>query len=264
MPGRLEGKVALITGGGRGIGRAIAQRFAREGALVAVCGRTSVPLEDTARSIDAAGGQALAITCDVTRKAEIEKAVGAVLARFGRLDILIHNAGVGAAIALADLTEAHYDSVMGTNVAAAFWLTRCAVPHLPRGGRILFTSSTLGTISAMARLAAYSASRGAIRGFVRSAALELAPSGITVNIVECGSIQKDIAAPAYEASMSKVVPLGRLGRQDEVAGAMLFLASEDGGYVTGTQLVIDGGLSLPSIATTMAPQIIARPDAPKS
>lgn len=247
----LQGRVALVTGGGRGIGAAIAQVFARAGAQVLIANRTADAGEAVAAAIRAEGGQAQALGCDVGQPTACEAAVQAAVATFGALDIVVHNAAINPWARLDALDDAALEQTLAVNLKACFWLTRAALPALRRqgGGRVLVTSSVTGPRVAMPGSAAYAASKAGVNGFIRSAALELAVEHITVNGVEPGYIAKQggslLSDPARAARIARHIPAGELGRPEDIARAMCFLASDAARYITGQTLVVDGGSTLP-------------------
>ncbi|MBV5294893.1 MAG: SDR family oxidoreductase [Curvibacter lanceolatus] len=247
----LEGRVALVTGGGRGIGAAIAQVMARAGARVLIANRTADAGAAVAAGIQAQGGQAQAIGCDIGQPAEARRAVAETVARYGALDIVVHNAAVNPWSSLEQLSEADLAHTLAVNLQACFWLTQAALPHLRRqgGGRILVTSSVTGPRVAMPGAAHYAASKAGVNGFIRAAALELAPEHITVNGVEPGYIAKQggslLSNPERARRIAAHIPAGELGRPEDIAYAMCYLASPAARYVTGQTLVVDGGSTLP-------------------
>lgn len=248
---RLAGKTALVTGSGQGIGAAIARTFAAEGAQVAIVTRTARNGQKTLDAILAAGCQAILRVTDVGSAKEIENVVADVVSTYGKLDIVVHNAASFAAGTVEDLDEDALDQSLNVNLKAAFRLSKAAVPHLRRqgGGRLLFTSSVTGPRVAMPGASYYAASKSGLNGFIRSAAIELAPYRITVNGVEPGFIKTPamdlLADEAGQRAMAKYVPLGCLGAPEDIAYAMLYLASDEAGYVTGQTIVVDGGSILP-------------------
>ncbi|MDB5393142.1 MAG: putative short-chain dehydrogenase, partial [Rhodospirillales bacterium] len=252
MTGRLEGRIAIVTGGGLGIGRAIALKFGQEGAKVIVGTRTATDGESAVAEIKAAGGDATLVTADVGCRAEATRLVDEAIRICGGLDVLLHNAAYCPSVRIEDLTDEDLDRTIDVNLKACFWLTQAALPALKasrQGGRILITSSISGNHAAARGLVHYSASKAGVTGFVRNLALELAKSGITVNAVEPGMIMTEkLSAPEmtpFFAAMPARVPLGRLGKGEDIAGAMAFLASNEASYITGQSLLIDGGISLP-------------------
>ncbi|HTJ65633.1 MAG TPA: SDR family oxidoreductase [Alphaproteobacteria bacterium] len=253
MGDRLKGRIAIVTGGGLGIGRAIAKKFGAEGARVVVGTRTAKDGESVVAEIRAAGGEAALVVADIGTRAEATRLVNEAVRIYGGLDVLLHNAAYCPSVGIEDLTDADLDRTIDVNLKACFWLTQAALPALKaskQGGRILITSSISGNHAAARGLVHYSASKAGVTGFVRNLALELGKSGITVNAVEPGMIMTEkLSTPEmapFFAGMPARVPLGRLGTGDDIAGAMAFLASNEASYVTGQSLLIDGGIALPS------------------
>jgi 3-oxoacyl-[acyl-carrier protein] reductase len=254
----LQGRVALVTGGGRGIGAAIAQVFAAAGAQVLIANRTAAAGEAIAAGIRAAGGQAQAMGCDIGQRAQAEAAVAKAVATFGRLDTVVHNAAINPWATLDAVSNDALQQTVAVNLLACFWLTQAALPHLraavaasgsQAGGRILVTSSVTGPRVAMPGSTPYAASKAGVNGFIRSAALELAHEGITVNGVEPGYIAKQggslLSDPAKAARIARHIPAGTLGTPEDIAHTMCFLASPAARYITGQTIVVDGGSTLP-------------------
>ncbi|HEU5189236.1 MAG TPA: glucose 1-dehydrogenase [Methylomirabilota bacterium] len=248
MPPRLAGKVALISGGARGIGAATARLFAQEGARVVV----GDVLEPEGRALEAElsgrGGQAAFVSLDVTREPDWERAVAAAVTRFGKLDVLVNNAGIGGAGRVEDTTLEEWHRVMEVNATGAFLGTRAAIPALRRagGGAIVNISSQLGLVGMDDSSPQYQASKGAVRLLTKHTALQYAQEGIRANSVHPGPIvtpmtEKRRADPAIRARMVSRIPLGRYGEAEEIAYGVLYLASDESRFVTGSELVIDGG-----------------------
>jgi 3-oxoacyl-[acyl-carrier protein] reductase len=251
----LAGRAALVTGGGRGIGAAIAQVFARAGAQVLIANRTAAAGEAVASALRAEGLAAEAIGCDVGRRDEVEHAVAAAVRLWGHLDIIVHNAAVNPWAGLDAIDDAALDTTLAVNLKACFWLTQAALPHwrAAGAGRMLVTSSVTGPRVAMPGSAGYAASKAGVNGFIRSAALELARERITVNGVEPGYIAKQggslLSDPERAARIARHIPAGELGRPEDIAYAMCFLASDAARYITGQTIVVDGGSTLPESPT---------------
>lgn len=247
----LQDRVALVTGGGRGIGAAIATVMAQAGAKVMIVNRTGSAAEDVAQAIRNAGDTATALECDIGSRATVEQAVHATLERYGALDIVVHNAAICPWRKLAELDDDTLDKTLAVNLKACFWLLQTAAPHLKqRGhGRMLVTSSVTGPRVAMPGSTHYAASKAGVNGFIRSAALEYAADRITVNGVEPGYIAKQsgslLANPEKARRITQFIPLGELGQANDIAYAMCFLASAAARYITGQTIVVDGGSTLP-------------------
>jgi glucose 1-dehydrogenase len=250
MSGRLAGKVAVITGSGTGIGQAIAIRFASEGATVVVDYRDHPEqAADTKAKAEAAGGKAITIQGDVSKLADNQSLIDQTWQQLGRCDILVNNAGIEKEAAFWDITEADYDAVLNVNLKGAFFLTQAFVRRLrdaKQPGRIINISSVHEDM-VFPHFATYCASKGAMRMVMRDLAVELGPLGITVNNIAPGAIAtpintKMMADKTELTALLANIPLGRIGTPEDVAGVALFLASDDGAYVTGSTYFIDGGL----------------------
>lgn len=238
---KLEGKTALVTGGNSGIGLAIAQRFAAEGARVFVTGRRQAQLDAAVASI---GAQATAIQGDVSRMEDLDRLFDTIDASDKKLDILVTSSGVSDYSTLDDTTPEHFDAAFGVNVRGMVFTVQRAVRRMPDGGTIVLVGSIAGQI-ANPGYATYSASKAAVRSYARTWTHELAPRGIRVNTISPGPIDTpmfDKASDEVRDALSSRIPFKRLGRPEEVADAALFLASDDSRYVAGAELVIDGGM----------------------
>ena len=243
---RLKDRIALVIGGARGIGAGIAERFVEEGA--------SIVLADREASAGAAMAARLGghfVSVDVAKKADVEGAVGAALQRHGRLDILVQNAGIFPWTLIENIEPEEWDSVLAVNLKGTYLAARAALaPMKARNyGRMIFTSSITGPRVTSPGHGHYSASKAGINGFIKAAALEFAGYGITVNGVEPGNVLtegvKAGRSAAFIKFMDDMIPLGRLGSPRDVANAVLFLASDEASYITGTTIVVDGGQTLP-------------------
>jgi len=249
---RLAGKVAIITGAALGLGRASALRMAEEGASVAILDLIDAQGEALAGEIRAAGGQARFWRCDVSSEAEVARVIGEVVAAFGRLDVLVNNAGVsGANKPTHEITEAEWDFVQGINVKGVFFCTKHAIPHLKQagGGSIINLSSIYGLVGG-ADVPPYHASKGAVRLMSKTDALIYAPDRIRVNSIHPGFIYTpmvehflDDSGAAVEArqAVDALHPLGHIGEPDDIAWGVVYLASDEAKFITGAELVIDGG-----------------------
>jgi ketoreductase len=253
--GRLSGKVAFVTGASRGIGEAISRRFGEEGARVVLAARDAAACERHAAQMRTRGQEALAVACDVTDRGSVARAVAAAVERFGRIDVVVNDAGAGGATPLDDPNpdESRWDTILATNLTGAFRVIREASPHLSAGGRILNMSSVLGRFG-VAGYSAYAASKHGVIGLTRSLALELAPRQITVNAICPGWVETEMARAGFRrmgseeegrAKAAKMAPLGRVIDPEEIASLAVYLASDDARSVTGQAIVIDGGQVMP-------------------
>jgi ketoreductase len=257
---RLKEKVAFVTGASRGIGEAIARRFAAEGARVCLAARSAGECERIAASIAESGAEAMVAACDVTDPASYGPALEAAARRFGRIDVLVNNAGTSG-LTPADGSEAQdalWDAIVATNLTAVFRVTRRALRFMPDGGRVINESSVLGRFG-VPGYAAYASSKHGVIGLTRTLALELAPRGITVNAICPGWIETDLARQGYRRIAeargisedearevcAKMAPLGRVLDPEEIAGLAAYIASEDARNLTGQAIVLDGGQVMP-------------------
>ena len=244
---RLEGKVALVTGGNSGIGLATAKRLQDEGARVAISGRSKKTLDEAVRAI---GNGVVAVQADVAKLSEVDRLYAEVSQKLGKIDVLFVNAGVAKFAPLAETTESTYDEQFDINIKGAYFTIQKALPLLNNGASIILNTSVAdssGTVGA----SAYSATKAALRSLARTAAAELVGRGIRVNAVAPGPILTPIfgrtglsqeAVDEFAKEMVAKVPMKRFGRPEEVAAAVVFLASQDASYITGVEINVDGGL----------------------
>ena len=257
-----EGRTVLVTGGAQGIGRGIVEAFARHGANVALADLNADVARDWLASWPAQAAQSdqvlRAYDVDLASRAAAVDLIERVESDFGRLDVLVHNAAYFPLMPFDAITPAVLERTLAVNLSACFWLAQAATPAFVRqgGGRVLVTSSVTGPRVAYPGLAHYAASKAGVNGFIRAAALELAPQRITVNGVEPGMIRTpamdNLGDAALNARIAAAVPLGRLGEAADIAGAMLYLASAHAAYVTGQTIVVDGGATLPEASAAFA------------
>lgn len=249
MAGRLEGQSALVIGGARGIGEAIAERFAEEGARLTIADFLDEPGQETARRLDAAF-----LKVDIAQPEDAEAAVALAVETYGTLDILVQNAGIYPWTLIENTSPEEWDEVLGVNLKGTFLSARAALKPMKaqKSGRMVFTSSITGPRVTSPGHGHYSATKAGINGFIKAAAIEFAGYGITVNGVEPGNIltegMKAHRSPEFIAGMEAAIPLGRMGATRDVANAFLFLASEEASFITGTTIIVDGGQTLPESA----------------
>jgi 3-oxoacyl-[acyl-carrier protein] reductase len=247
---RLDGQAAIITGSARGIGRGIATVLAQEGARVVVADVDGDGAQATAQGLRAAGHEATAVRVDVTDRADVDRMAQAALAAFARIDILAANAGMYPTALIDEIDEAEWDRVNDLNTKGAFFALQACVPAMRRQGygRIVLTSSITGAITGYPGYTHYGASKAAMLGFMRSAAIELARAGVTVNAVMPGNVRTpglDEAGEEQQRKMLAAIPLRYFAEPEDVGWAVRFLASPEARYITGQTLVVDGGQVLP-------------------
>jgi len=246
MSERLKGRSALVIGAARGIGAGIVERFIAEGARVVLADNETVVGAETAERLGADF-----VEMNVAHKPDVDQAVALTVDRLGGLDILVQNAGIYPWTLIENITPDEWDSVMAVNLKGTFLAARAALPVMreKKYGRMVFTSSITGPRVTSPGHGHYSASKAGINGFIKAAALEFASYGITVNGIEPGNILTEAIvehrSQAFIKNMEEAVPLGRLGTPADIAGAVLFLASDDASYITGTTIIVDGGQTLP-------------------
>ena len=251
MANRLDGKVAAVTGGDQGIGRAIVERLAQEGADVALCYRSNKAGADEVVSVlQKMGRKAAAIQCDVGKVADGQKFISDAVAALGRIDILVNNAGLERRADFWDVTEQDYDTVLDVNLKGPFFVTQAFVKHRMHakvGGKVVNISSVHEELP-FPHFTSYCASKGGVKMMTRNLSIELAPLGITINSIAPGAIETPINKnllndPIKLQSLLENIPLKRLGKPEDVAAVAVFLASSDSDYVTGTTYFVDGGLT---------------------
>jgi 3-oxoacyl-[acyl-carrier protein] reductase len=252
----ISGRSVLVTGGTKGIGKGLAAGFAAEGARVVITGRDAEAGQRTAAELTAAGGTVTFAAGDVSDPDSCAEVVAATRQRHGGVDVVCCNAGIFPAATLEQMTPGQLDEVLSVNLKGTFFIVQAALPALRESGhgRVIVTSSITGPLTGFTGWSHYGASKAGQLGFIRSAAVELARSGITVNAVLPGNIVTeglgDLGAD-YLASMEAAIPLGHLGSVADIASAALFFASDEAGYVTGQTLVVDGGQTIPESLEAM-------------
>ncbi|MGY4729273.1 SDR family NAD(P)-dependent oxidoreductase [Burkholderia pyrrocinia] len=250
MARKLDNKIALVTGATSGIGLATAQRFAAEGAHVYLTGRRQAELDAAVKGIREAGGNATGVRSDSTQLDELDALYAQIKEEQGRLDVLFVNAGGGSMLPLGNITEAHYDDTFDRNAKGVLFTVQKALPLLAEGASVILTGSTAGS-AGTAAFSVYSASKAAVRAFARSWILDLKERRVRVNTISPGATRTpgllDLAGDdatqrqGLADYLASLIPMGRLGEPEEIAGAALFLASDDASFVNGIELFVDGG-----------------------
>ena len=245
---RLEGKVALVTGGARGQGASEARLFAREGAKVVIADILDTEGEEVAAEIGESGGDALFVHLDVTSEERWRSAIAAAVSRFGKLDVLVNNAAIWRRGRVEETTGEHWDAVLEVNAKGVFLGTKAAIPEMRKagGGSIINISSVAGLVGSLTS-SAYSASKGAVRLFTKSTAIQYAGEGIRANSIHPGAIDTDMGDEVWANAETRDeviarTPVGRMGVPADIAYGALYLASDESSFVTGSELVIDGGM----------------------
>lgn len=246
---RLEGRVALVTGGNSGLGLATARHFAAEGARVFITGRRQAELDAAVAQI---GGDAVGVRGDVSNLADLDRLYETIGQRAGRLDVLFANAGLGEFAPLGQISEAHFDKAFGVNVKGTLFTVQKALPLMPDGASIVINGSMV-SIKGIPAFGVYAATKAALRSFARTWSVDLKARRIRVNVVSPGTVitpgykdslgLNDEQIRAMESDVAATAPLGRAGTPDEIAKAVMFLASEESSYITGIELFVDGGVS---------------------
>jgi 3-oxoacyl-[acyl-carrier protein] reductase len=241
---KLKEKVALVTGGSRGIGAAIAKRLASEGAAVAITyTKGADAASSVVKEIEKAGGKAIAIQADATNPEAVKNAVNNTVSTLGGIDVLVNNAGMAIAKKFEETTLEEIDQMMALNVRGAFVATHAALKHMKKGGRIIMIGSCVGERLVTPGLVAYSATKGAIKMFTQGLSREVGDRGITVNNIQPGPIDTDLnpASSDWATPQKAMTALGRYGTVDEVAALVAFVAGPEASYITGANLTVDGG-----------------------
>jgi 3-oxoacyl-[acyl-carrier protein] reductase len=252
MGKRLEGKVALVTGAGSGIGKAIALQFAQEGARVAGLDVDERRARDTCREIEEGHGISLALTADVRDAAAVDEAIQIIERKFGALHILVNNAGIARKKMFEQMSQEEWDQVWNTNLTGVLHCTRRSLSLLKKQGGKIINIASVEVFSHSRKLTAYAASKGALASLSRTLAVELGPQNICVNYICPGFIRTEMTQPyskrwLFRKFLERQTPLGRMGEPEDVARAAVFLASEDSNFITGVGITVDGGLTLRSI-----------------
>jgi len=257
MLSSLAGRSVIVTGASKGIGKGIARVFAKSGAKVMVVSRNKAEADAVAAELSAAGGTALGFAADITQIGDMQRMAEAAATAFGGIDILCPNAGIFPQAKIEDLSAEDWDLVMGTNLKGTFLPIKACLPYLKKSdqGRIVITSSITGPVTGFPGWTHYGASKAGQLGFMRTACIELAKYGITVNAVLPGNILTEgliALGEDYQNSMAASVPLKKLGTVEDIGYAALFLASKEAGYITGQTIIVDGGQILPESLDALA------------
>jgi NAD(P)-dependent dehydrogenase (short-subunit alcohol dehydrogenase family) len=244
---QLKNKVAIVTGAKQGIGFGIASAFAKEGCSVVISDIIQSDCEKAAKKLQKFGGKTLAVACDVSKKIEVDNLISETVKKFGKLDILVNNAGIFPTAAFLEITETEWDKVLDVNLKSMFLCSQSAIKKMKAGGKIVNISS-IASLVGFEGLVHYCASKGGVNGMTRALALELAGKGINVNAVAPGAIKTPGAAKNMTEEGKKgfllAIPLKKMGVPDDIAQAVIFLASDKADYITGQVLVVDGGWTL--------------------
>ncbi|AEV73492.1 MULTISPECIES: SDR family NAD(P)-dependent oxidoreductase [Mycolicibacterium] len=255
MTGRLQGKIALISGAGSGIGRAAAQQFAAEGAKVAVLDLSADAAKETADIVASTGGTAIAVIANVSVAAEVNAAVEEAVAQLGAINVLYNNAGVDSTGSIDVAEESDWDRCFNVNAKGTYLLSRAVIPHMEAtGGGSIVNQGSVAALVAVPNFAAYCAAKGAVVSLTRSMAIDCAPKGIRVNAICPGTVFTPLMEPMLrargggdlEAGLAKTIakyPIGRLGTTEDIAAVALFLSSDDSGFMTGSIVTADGGMT---------------------
>jgi cyclopentanol dehydrogenase len=247
---RLENKIALITGGGTGIGAGIAKMFAREGAQVVVCGRREEPLKKVVDEIDRSGGEAIYCLADVSSQVQIQEMISATTLKFGSIDILVNNAGVYIPDDITSTSEEEWDTVMDVDAKGVYLMSKAVLPGMIKKGKgKIINIASIAGLFGFEKSAAYCAAKGAVVNLTREMALDYSSKGICVNAIAPGVIDTDMTKPFLENEEAKQgflnkTPVGRVGTPEDIANGAVYLASDESDFVVGQTLVIDGGWTI--------------------